>query len=85
MSAVRFCPGIAVRHRRGRSDRRQPELCPSAATARLSCPSRCRLPGSARNISGDDIGSAPVQAAAGPVIAHRRSRIGVRGRLLHIA
>jgi hypothetical protein len=43
------------------------------------------LPGSACDVGGDDIGGVPVQAASGPVIPDRCSRVGVRGRLLHVA
>ena len=45
--------------------RQQQKLCPAAETARQSRSSRCPLPGSARDISSDDIGSVPVEAAAG--------------------
>ena len=43
------------------------------------------LPGCARNVSGNDVGGMPVQAAARPVIAHRGARIGVRRGFLHVA
>ena len=42
------------------------------------------LPGSAREIGGDDVGGMPVQAAAGTVVPHRGPGIGVRGGFLHI-
>jgi hypothetical protein len=46
----------------------------------------CRpgLPGGAREVGGDDVGRVPVQAAAGPVIPHRRPRIGMESCLLHV-
>ncbi len=43
-----------------------------------------RLPGGTRDVGGDNIGRVPVQAAAGSVIPHRGTRIGVRGGLLHV-
>jgi len=43
------------------------------------------LPGGACDVGGDDVGSVPVQAAAGPVIPHRRLRVRMRGCLLDIA
>ena len=45
------------------------------------CSGRCPLPGSAREISGDDVGSVPVGAAAGPLWRMVVRRIGVRGGL----
>jgi hypothetical protein len=38
--------------------------------------SRCGLPGGAGDVRGDDVGSVPVQASAGPVVPHRGSRAG---------
>ena len=43
------------------------------------------LPGGGRDVGGDDVGRVPVQAAAGPVIPHRRPRVCMRGGLLHVA
>jgi hypothetical protein len=43
------------------------------------------LPGGTGEVGGDDIGSVPVQAAAGTVIPHRGPGIGVRGGLLDVA
>ena len=40
-------------------------------------PASVPLPCSACDIGGDDVGRVPVQAAVGPVIAHRRSRVSV--------
>ena len=42
------------------------------------------LPGGTSNVGGHDVGGVPVETAAGAVIAHRRARIGVRGRFLDI-
>src|SRR6516164_10920628 len=42
------------------------------------------LPGRASEVSGDDVSGVPVEAAAGPVIAHRGARIGVRGGFLDV-
>ena len=42
------------------------------------------LPGSASDVSRDDIRGVPVQAPAGP-LPHRGSRISMRCRLLHVA
>jgi len=50
-------------------------------------PSGIRLAGLPRrpgDIGGDDVGGVPVQACPGPVIAHRRPRVGVRGGFLHV-
>ena len=47
--------------------------------------SRHGLPGGARDIRGDDEGRVPVQAAAGPVIPHRGSRVSMGRGLLHVA
>ena len=47
--------------------------------------SRCGLPGGAGDVRGDDVGSVPVQASAGPVVPHCGSRVSVGGGLLHIA
>jgi hypothetical protein len=44
-----------------------------------------RLPGGAGDVGGDDVGSVPVQAAAGPVVPHCGSRVSVGGGLLHVA
>jgi hypothetical protein len=35
-------------------------------------------------VGGDHISSVPVQGGPGPVVAHRRARVGVRGGFLHI-
>jgi hypothetical protein len=43
------------------------------------------LPGGARDIRGHDVGGVPVQAAAGPVVADRGPRIGVRCGFLDVA
>ena len=43
------------------------------------------LLGGSGEVGGDDVGGVPVEAAAGPVVAHRCARIGVRGRFLHVA
>jgi hypothetical protein len=45
---------------------------------------RC-LPGGSGKIGGDDVGGVPVKAAAGPVVAHRRARVGMRGGFLDVA
>jgi hypothetical protein len=42
------------------------------------------LPGGACEAGGDDVGGMPVKAAGRPVIPHRRPRVRVRARLLHI-
>ena len=42
------------------------------------------LPGGTCDVGGDDLGGVPVQAAAGPVIPHRRPWIGVRGSFLDV-
>src|SRR5208282_1819677 len=47
--------------------------------------SLCGLPGGAGNVGGDDVGSVPVQAAAGAVVPHGGSRVSVGGGLLHVA
>jgi hypothetical protein len=43
------------------------------------------LSGGARDIRGDDIGRVPVQAAAGPVVPHRGSRVSMGCGLLYVA
>ncbi len=43
------------------------------------------LPGGAGDVGGDDVGSVPVQAAAGPVVPHCGSRVCMGGGLLHVA
>ena len=53
-------------------------------TARLSHGSGLRLPRCPGEVGGDDVGGVPVQAAAGPVIAHRGPRVGVRSGFLHV-
>ena len=45
---------------------------------------RC-LPGGSGKVGGDDVGGMSVKAAAGPVIAHRGARIGMRGGFLDVA
>jgi hypothetical protein len=55
------------------------------ATARQSCFRRCPLPGGSCDVGGDYVGGVPVEAAAGPLMPHRGSRIGMRGSLLHVA
>jgi hypothetical protein len=47
--------------------------------------SRYQLPGGAGNVSGDDVGGVPVQAAAGPVVPHRGPRVSMRSGLLNVA
>jgi len=47
--------------------------------------SRWGLPGGTGEVGGDDIGSVPVQAAAGPVVPHGGSRVSVGSRFLNIA
>ena len=42
------------------------------------------LAGSAGDEGGDDVSGVPVEGLATPVVAHRRSRVGVAGRFLHI-
>ena len=42
------------------------------------------LTGGSGKVGGDDLSGVPVEAAAGPVIAHRGARIGMRGRFLHV-
>ncbi len=85
--AVRVRAEVAVRHR-GVVVRiggcRQLRLAAGTAGRSISRPVRL-LPGSACDVGGNDIGGVPVQAAAGPVIPHRCSRVGVRGGLLHVA
>ena len=80
---------IAVRDRRVGHQLRLPEsdgghLRRAAIPARRSC-QPAPLPGGARDIRGDDICGMPVQAAAGPVVPHRGSRISVRCGFLDIA
>jgi hypothetical protein len=43
------------------------------------------LPGGAGDVRRDDVGGVPVQGRAGPVIAHRGSRVRVRGGFLHVS
>jgi hypothetical protein len=43
------------------------------------------MPCGTGEVGGDDVSRVPVQAAAGPVIPHRRPRIRARGGLLDIA
>ena len=43
------------------------------------------LPGGTRDVGGDDIGGVPVQAAAGPVVPHRGSRVSMGGGFLDVA
>ena len=43
------------------------------------------LPGGACDVGGDYVGGVPVQAAAGSVVPHRGSRVGMRGGLLDVA
>jgi hypothetical protein len=52
--------------------------------ARRNC-CRGKSSGGACDIPGDDAGRVPVQAAAGPVIAHRRPRVSMGGCLLDVA
>jgi hypothetical protein len=47
--------------------------------------SRHGLPGGARDIRGDDVGGMPVQAAPGPVVPHRGSRVRMGGCFLDVA
>ena len=42
------------------------------------------LAGSAGDEGGDDVRGVPVMGLAGSVVAHRRPRVGVTGRLLHV-
>jgi len=46
---------------------------------------RQALSGGARDVGRDDIGGVPVQAATGPVIPHRGSRISMGGGFLDVA
>jgi hypothetical protein len=69
-----------------RSDRWRREPCLAAGGRQAGLfPADARLPGSARDVSRDDVGGVPVQAAAGPVVPHRGSRIAMRGGFLHVA
>src|SRR5215472_14706567 len=43
------------------------------------------LPRGSGKVGGDDVGGVPVEAAAGPVVAHRRAWVGVGGGFLHVA
>ena len=43
------------------------------------------LPGCSGEVGGDDVGGVAVEGDPGAVVAHRRARVGVRGRLLNIA
>jgi hypothetical protein len=54
----------------------------SRQTERLA---RADLPGGAGHVCRDDVGSVPVQAAAGPVIPHAGPRVSVGGGLLNVA
>jgi hypothetical protein len=78
-SAVHVRAEVAVRHRRlviGIGGRGQ--LRPAAGTAGRSLPKPVSvLPGGARDIGGHNVGGMPVQAAAGPVIPDRGSRVGM--------
>src|SRR5215472_10893024 len=42
------------------------------------------LPGCARYVSGDDVSSMPVKAAARPVVSDRGTWVGVRRGFLHV-
>ena len=42
------------------------------------------LAGGAGDEGGDDVGGVPVEGLATPVVAHRRSRVGVTGRFLDV-
>ena len=87
-TAVRVCAGIAVSDPRGASALAA-GIGRCANSAWPQSPSggahgRRGLPGGTREIRGDDVRGVPVQAAAGPVVLHRGSRIGVRGGLLYV-
>ena len=43
------------------------------------------LPGGSGDVGGDDVGGMPVQAATGPVVPHRGSRVSMRRGILDIA
>jgi len=47
-------------------------------------PSDIMSAGCAGEVGGDDIGGVAVERNSGSVVAHRGSRIGVRGRFLHV-
>src|SRR5215472_7126184 len=64
-------------------NRTMPQPCLAAMHAMQGC-QRWGLPGGAGDIGGDDAGGVPVQAAAGPVVAHRSSRVRVRGGFLDV-
>ncbi len=44
-----------------------------------------RSAGCAGDVGGHDVGGVPVQGDSGPVVAHGGARVGVGGRLLHVA
>jgi hypothetical protein len=85
---------------RKRADRRFAfvlgSLCVTVGLYGAASPGRCHCraklrqlgvlsPGGACDVSGDDIGRMPVQAAAGPVIPHRGSRVSMRRGFLDVA
>jgi hypothetical protein len=86
LTAVRVRAEVAVRHRRVVIGMTWPQAAPPGGCrcwAELSI--RQALPGGARDVGRDDIGHVPVQAATGPVIPHRGSRISMGGGLLDVA
>ena len=51
---------------------------------RMRCQNFGALPGGSGNIGGDDVGGVPVQAAAGAVVSHGGTWVGVGGGFLHV-
>ena len=73
ITAVRVRSGVAVRDGR---------VVWAASLGRCHCRAKLRqlgvpLPGGACDVGGDDVGGVPVQAAAGPVVPHRGSRVSM--------